>query len=374
MNLRKFNTVVYNKSDSLLFKNLIKILRFNLNERNKTFEIEFFNLLNYKFSSIAEFNIKGKSKYYKKGKLLINNEKLLIIKLNTNIYFKTHKNHLSSKNILCNPLLSLNFNQITTNFLFDINSKKITLFILGNSDKNEQYTVVNLKLNSLNNNQFENFVKILYKSIKLSNGSSLNLLNISLYKNFYENYYISYSDFFHKCKTCDILLFRGYSGCSKFQRFFTRATYDHIALIIKYNEHIYIYESTSFEGVKLKSFQDYVDYSWYLLYEKITYRPLLINNEILNAEKINKEFDSKINEYIKKTHDKKYSLKGLCLKSNENRFFCSELIASAYRYLGILSKKSINKSYLPGTFSKDSNIKLEDGFQFGPEYIIYFNE
>ena len=124
----------------------------------------------------------------------------------------------------------------------------------------------------------------------------------------------------------------------------------------------------------MKSFQDYVDYSWYLLYEKITYRPLLINNDILNAEKINKEFDTKINEYIKKTHDKKYSLKGLCLKSNENRFFCSELIASAYRYLGILSKKSINKSYLPGTFSKDSNIKLEDGFQFGPEYIIYFNE
>ena len=375
MNLKKYNTISYNNSESYLLKNLIKLLHFNLQERNKTFNIEFFNLLNNKFSSIVKFKIEGKIKNYKKGKLLLNNEKLIIIKLNTDTYFNKNKINLSSKeNILCKPLLSLNFNQISTTFIFEIKTKKITFYILGNSDKNEQYTIIKLKLNTLNNIQFENFIKILNKTINLSIGSSSNLLNISLYKNFFENYYISYNEFLYKCKTCDILLFRGFSGCSKFQRFFTRAIYDHIALIIKINQRIYIYESTSFEGVKLKSFHDYFDYSWYLLYEKITFRPLLINNDILNPDKINKEFDYKINEFIKKTHDKKYSLKGLCLKSNENRFFCSELITSAYRYLDIISKKNINKSYLPGAFSKEGHIKFNDGFQLGPEYIIYFNE
>jgi len=375
MNLKKYNTISYNNSESYLLKNLLKLLHFNLQERNKTFNIEFFNLLNNKFSSIVKFKIEGKIKNYKKGKLLLNNEKLIIIKLNTDTYFNKNKINLSSKeNILCKPLLSLNFNQISTTFIFEIKTKKITFYILGNSDKNEQYTIIKLKLNTLNNIQFENFIKILNKTINLSIGSSSNLLNISLYKNFFENYYISYNEFLYKCKTCDILLFRGFSGCSKFQRFFTRAIYDHIALIIKINQRIYIYESTSFEGVKLKSFHDYFDYSWYLLYEKITFRPLLINNDILNPDKINKEFDYKINEFIKKTHDKKYSLKGLCLKSNENRFFCSELITSAYRYLDIISKKNINKSYLPGAFSKEGHIKFNDGFQLGPEYIIYFNE
>ena len=375
MNLKKYNTISYNNSDSYLFKNLIKLLHFNLQERNKTFNIEFFNLLNYKYSSIVKFKIKGKINNYRKGKLLLNNEKLIIIRLNPEIHFKNNKINLSSKeNILCKPLLSLNFNQISTKFIFDMKTKEIIFYILGNSDKNEQYTIIELKLDSLNNNQFENFIKILYKIINLSIGSSTNLLNISLYKNFYENYYISYSEFLYQCKTCDILLFRGFSGCSKFQRFFTRAVYDHIALIIKYNQKIFIYESTSFEGVKLKSFHDYFDYSWYLLYDKITYRPLLINNDILNPEKINKEFEEKIKEFIKKTHDKKYSLKGLCLKSNENRFFCSELISSAYRYLDILSNKTINNTYLPGAFSKEGHIKFNDGFQLGPEYIIYFNE
>jgi len=375
MNLKKYNTISYNNSESYLLKNLLKLLHFNLQERNKTFNIEFFNLLNNKFSSIVKFKIKGKINNYKKGKLLLNNEKLIIIKLNTDTCFNKNKINLSSKeNVLCKPLLSLNFNQISTKFIFEIKTKKITFYILGNSDKNEQYTIIKLKLNTLNNIQFENFIKILNKTINLSIGSSTNLLNISLYKNFFENYYISYNEFLYQCKTCDILLFRGFSGCSKFQRFFTRAIYDHIALIIKNNQRIYIYESTSFEGVKLKSFHDYFDYSWYLLYDKITFRPLLINNDILNPDKIYKEFDYKINEFIKKTHDKKYSLKGLCLKSNENRFFCSELITSAYRYLDIISKNNINKSYLPGAFSKEGHIKFNEGFQLGPEYIIYFNE
>jgi hypothetical protein len=48
-----------------------------------------------------------------------------------------------------------------------------------------------------------------------------------------------------QAKTGDILLFRGFHNGAKCQRFFTRADFDHAALLIKRNEYLEMYESNS---------------------------------------------------------------------------------------------------------------------------------
>jgi hypothetical protein len=52
-------------------------------------------------------------------------------------------------------------------------------------------------------------------------------------------------EFASKAKTGDLLIFRGLDCPANCQRCFTRAHYDHVALLIKKGEQLYVYESTS---------------------------------------------------------------------------------------------------------------------------------
>jgi len=48
-----------------------------------------------------------------------------------------------------------------------------------------------------------------------------------------------------QAKTGDIILFKGYHPSAKCQRCFTRAEFDHAALLIKRHEYLEMYESNS---------------------------------------------------------------------------------------------------------------------------------
>ena len=53
---------------------------------------------------------------------------------------------------------------------------------------------------------------------------------------------------------------------------------------------------------------------------------------------------------------------------HENKgYFCSELIASSYKTLGILPKHIKSAQYWPVTFSAEENLKLGNGAKFGDE-------
>lgn len=59
------------------------------------------------------------------------------------------------------------------------------------------------------------------------------------------------------------------------------------------------------------------------------------------------------------------------LIDTEKTFFCSELVATAYKYIGILPVEKSACTYWPGTFSVESNMKLLQG-SLGDEYKIEF--
>lgn len=54
-------------------------------------------------------------------------------------------------------------------------------------------------------------------------------------------------------------------------------------------------------------------------------------------------------------------------------FFCSELVAAAYKRLGLLPKNVSSTQYWPGSFSYEHEMTLEGGATLGQEYLIDFS-
>ena len=48
-------------------------------------------------------------------------------------------------------------------------------------------------------------------------------------------------------------------------------------------------------------------------------------------------------------------------KPQSKGYFCSELIAAAYKHVKLIDKKLASSQYWPGTFSSEKNLKLLNG-------------
>ena len=397
----EFNDFNFNIETSILFKspNNKKYKNYHLSIKNQVLLI-----LSYKKERYEKLN---KSKKTKNQKIINNNESnedLKNIKTFSIINKLTNKSLIdknqikNSNNIqtfnnkilqyneiydIFHPILILNFNLISVSISTDINNYELTINIL--SLKKISFT---LKLPSKNKQLLQKIYMTLQNSIITSYGYYINLFGVSINKNFFKYYYISYNEFEYKSKTGDILLFKGLSYPSKLQRCYTKNEYDHVAILHKKNGFLYFYDATSKDGCKERNFYEFLAYMWNLLYEKIVYRELIINENDINLKKnILKDLDKKIDIYMNKTKGKKYQMKLfplLCGSSKkkyqeENKwnlkegFICSSLIMGAYLQMGICDYlKNINGIF-PGDFSQDGFLPMKKPFELGPEYIIDFS-
>ena len=345
--------------------------------------------------------------------------------MNTDISTDISSISNKNKNSKDNFLLFLDFNLITCKIFVHKTKNKFRLLILGKTNNNEIYKQRIIKFKMINSEKitFNNICKNINYQIQLSDGYQENKLNASLNKYFCQDYFIDSNEFSKKAKTCDIILFRSYSKCSRCQRCITRGHYDHIGLLVKICNELFVYETTGKDGAILRKWKEFLNYYWYLLCEKMTFRKLIatqeamkkfiMNNNEGNAnlgKKNNSNYNSgfsdsnvgtlskaeienqfycllrtKLDDFIQKVTGKKYYFsvcqylfKGL----NKNKitpnfknqgYFCSELIAAAYNYCGILSNKMNITNYLPSSFAENGDAAFNEGFNFGPEYIIIFS-
>ena len=235
-----------------------------------------------------------------------------------------------------------------------------------------------------------------------------NKLESNLNKYFPKEYFINTRDFFNQARTCDVLLFRSFCVCSACQRCITKGDYDHIALLIKYFNELYVYESTGKDGVALRRWAEFIYYYWFLIYDKMTFRKLMVTKEkmeeficnsdlgmnkeqtsLLNKKELEKLYYRKLNDrvddFIEKTKGQKYHFsvcKYLCRGMVEklqnsviktNGYFCSELIGAIFYHCGIVSDKRDICNYFPSSFGKKDSIPLNQGFSLSEEYIISFS-
>ena len=243
------------------------------------------------------------------------------------------------------PAAVINFEQVDTD-LERISSTEL-LIVLSNSKRKFH---VKAKPQDI-----ARWVEALKPHIQCSLGKLEKRSSLSLKKNFWKYSYISEKQFRNEASTGDILLFQSKNLTAKLQRGLTGSKYDHVAMILRYSsEKIGFLEATGATGVAIVLWDDFLSFQWHLLYSKLVLRKL---NIVRNQENI-----SKFEDFIDKVQGKNYRLtpnKILRRSKNvtpgeEKSYFCSELIASAYKALGILPQDVPSCHYFPGKFASES--------------------
>jgi len=342
-------------------------------------------------------NYKENINEYKKSILILKENYLYVFELcafnkqenNTEfLVFKDILNNLTKKysiiKLLLNsdssfPLLCLNFNLLTCILLINKNKniKEFQIKILGT---NKTFSFI---LNE--EKEFNKYIYLIRDMINNSEGFKKNKLGLSLRNNkFYKNIYITPLDFESTAKTGDILLFKSLDTFADLQRLYTCDNYDHVAIILKENNKIKIFESTSMGKCSPLSWIHFKMLFFNLVYDKIAYRELIIENK--NEEKI---IEEKCKNFFKEIEGKKYYLsisKFLCCqkpdkyeyekKFEESKgFCCSALVAALYIKIGIAKLIKSVHSIKPGDFEQRRNkIYFEKGYFLGAEKILEFSE
>ena len=342
-------------------------------------------------------NYKENINEYKKSILILKENYLYVFELcafnkqenNTEfLVFKDILNNLTKKysiiKLLLNsdssfPLLCLNFNLLTCILLINKNKniKEFQIKILGT---NKTFSFI---LNE--EKEFNKCIYLIRDMINNSEGFKKNKLGLSLRNNkFYKNIYITPLDFESTAKTGDILLFKSLDTFADLQRLYTCDNYDHVAIILKENNKIKIFESTSMGKCSPLSWIHFKMLFFNLVYDKIAYRELIIENK--NEEK---NIEEKCKNFFKEIEGKKYYLsisKFLCCqkpdkyeyekKFEESKgFCCSALVAALYIKIGIAKLIKSVHSIKSGDFEQRRNkIYFEKGYFLGAEKILEFSE
>lgn len=278
--------------------------------------------------------------------------KFCVLKANTFAYY--------SKSNLKQPSGCFNFEQL----FVKIQAKAQTSFLI---------TIVGCRrsflFRAVNSEEAFEWITVLRSHIEGSLGQTCSVEMLSLQKKFWKFPQISVFEFLDCVKTGDILLFRTNSIVSKAQRTVTRSNYDHVALLIKHSGYVAFLESTRVIGVNVLFWEEFIEKQWHLLYDHLVYRKLTVKDPeaLENTVKkfISESMGKKFNASIKKILGKK--------ETNENEgYFCSELVASAYKKAGLLPSDVSSSNYWPGNFAGERPLFLINA-SLGPLIRINFD-
>jgi uncharacterized protein YycO len=136
----------------------------------------------------------------------------------------------------------------------------------------------------------------------------------------------------------------------------TRSKYDHVALTVRFPDgRLAIFESLRENGVTIVEWDRFINKKWFDLYSRVVYRRL-------SCERT-REFNQIVDDFIKQALGKPFKLNPMKLFRNKNdqdsaqiiketkSYFCSELVATAYKRLGLLEPEKAASKYWPGEFS-----------------------
>lgn len=195
---------------------------------------------------------------------------------------------------------------------------------------------------------------------------------VSIKERFWRYEKISNLKFMTTAKTGDILLFQAKNVGAKIQRGLARSAFDHAAMIfIDEMEKILVFEATQADGVAFAYWEDFFKKGWIEMYNRIILRRL----EIDNPQSLYSSFD----RFVTETQGKKFGFSARKVISKnkkkpgqEDDYFCSELIAAAYKSVGLLPNECDPSKVWPGDFGKDFGLKLTQG-RLGPLVEIDFD-
>lgn len=190
-------------------------------------------------------------------------------------------------------------------------------------------------------------------------------------------------------RTGDIILFKSKHPSGLIIRSWTGGDYDHIAMAYRFNNDIVLLEALGggfigggkAEGIKIFAWQNFISEKWYEQYSMVALRRLLCPSRVSKRTAV-----KKLAQFLKTViHDQtpKYSwhpMKVLSTRPSlppndpKRTYFCSELIAKAYKEAGLLRENVPTAAYYPSYFQKKKDLKLLQGFELSPDICIEFGD
>lgn len=230
-----------------------------------------------------------------------------------------------------------------------------------------------LRLRAHNAEELADWVLALNMNIGCSLGMRKELSSVIQKEKFWR--YQRISDYFFRrhANTGDLLLFRSKGIIAKMQRGITRGSFDHIALIICFaSGKVILLEATDKDGVACLEWDYFVKMNWHLMYLGLVYRSL----ETVRTDDMIKNLEN----FVMKVDGKKFGIgpgkfigkQNEVEPGEENTFFCSELVASAYKAMGVFPSDLKSSTIWPADFMDAKKLPLVNA-TLGPEMMIDFD-
>jgi len=193
---------------------------------------------------------------------------------------------------------------------------------------------------------------------------------------FEELQWIHWRDYSRSARTGDLLLFNTVGKGPAIIRFGTNSVYDHVGLVVKVKgQDCSVLEALG-EGVGIAKLSDFKHLKWWQQYRCIVIRRL---NAGLTPEQV-----LAFQRFVKSTVGRKYKIwkpsamyrkKSTMEVDDPGRsFFCSELVACAYKQASLLPRHQASCRYFPGSFAESSGMLLLKGAKLGTETKIVFDK
>eukprot|EP00388_Colpodella_angusta_P009356 GDKJ01024953.1.p1 GENE.GDKJ01024953.1~~GDKJ01024953.1.p1 ORF type:complete len:438 (+),score=104.42 GDKJ01024953.1:27-1340(+) len=197
----------------------------------------------------------------------------------------------------------------------------------------------------------------------------------------------------------DVLLFRTTSNVAQIQRVVTRGIYDHVAIFLRFGkDKLFFLEATGDAGVTMVAWKEFMLQRWYQLYDALAIRRVQFDRSASTLKKLQlfaksvlgKPYSISPSRMLQNAEDNNVIVapetsdgkKRDVIVTGES-YFCSELVADAWKCLGILPPNTNSAQYLPSHFASKKKIELCNGsienellidFEIDPDYMNAYEE
>ena len=174
----------------------------------------------------------------------------------------------------------------------------------------------------------------------------------------------------------DIILFNTDRFLCSIQRAVTFSSFDHVGVIVReripgpggrgsLSRHLYLLECT-LDGVDTYPLIPRLE-AWAAKNTTLVYRSLLIDRT--------REMNQHMIKFLQAVKGKQYGLNliqfGNTAVEEKASFFCSELVAAFYKYMGLLPVDAKTERFFPSTFAQ--KVDLENGASLSPALLLRFD-
>jgi len=186
---------------------------------------------------------------------------------------------------------------------------------------------------------------------------------------------LSYYKSLETLSTGDIVLFQTKGIGPGIIRSATSSQYDHVGLFIRRGGRVGVLEALGESGVMVSSFVAFYRQNWHDQYSAIVVRKVV---PALPARAL-----KEMRKFCRGVEGKKYSLTaGKLMRRNstlrfddeKRTYFCSELVAKAFKTVLLLRADCPSTEYYPGSFGQSERLPLLNGYRLGDETLIKFPE